>query len=367
VEILVTPDPTSTYAPRDVINAPAIKASIERRSKHRADTPAVQAWLLSHFYRQVIGNLSLGEPHLQRVETSALAEKLCAPETPPQWTHTRLKQASSTAPLWWIDPQAPELLATETKLVEFLNSRQGTPLEGKLMRINAPQALAQWAAEHAAIEAQVASGRRTHQPGALKIAWQGELGAFMEFIPTAPELRAELAFESQTMRHCVGQFATRRSLEGGYGEHYASQCEQGKLRLFTYRIGPQHPHITISASVTPDGRVAVDQIKGKQNRPPIERYRSEVLGFLNSLPTTTDTPNDAMHMGLARVSSGWYIISDITHPSDQLQLVQRQPDLIRQLPNPSKLVQWLVAASNPQSLKGLDLTPSVAQALEPQP
>ena len=38
---------------------------------------------------------------------------------------------------------------------------------------------------------------------------------------------------------------------GGYGEHYAASCEQGKMRLFSYRTGADHaqPRITISAVV----------------------------------------------------------------------------------------------------------------------
>ena len=66
----------------------------------------------------------------------------------PAWATLRLdagaKQGVAPAPVVWIDPQEPDLLATEARLVEFLDSRAGTALAGKLDRINCPQALALW-------------------------------------------------------------------------------------------------------------------------------------------------------------------------------------------------------------------------------
>ncbi|RBJ62844.1 hypothetical protein C3L29_041840, partial [Pseudomonas sp. MWU12-2534b] len=51
------------------------------------------------------------------------------------------------APLVWIDPLEPQLLHQEAVLVEFLTSRRGTALEGKLHRITCPPALALWEKE----------------------------------------------------------------------------------------------------------------------------------------------------------------------------------------------------------------------------
>ncbi|MDB5848000.1 MAG: hypothetical protein JWP29_1752 [Rhodoferax sp.] len=357
----------SAYAPRDVLNAPAISAGIGRRSRERNDPEAVAAWLANHFYRHVVGNLQAAEPALQAITSLAQAARWFSPAPVPGWVAQKLKNPSPAASLWWVDPAGAEVLALESRLVEFLGSRQGTALEGKLMRVNCPQALALSAAEHAAIESDLATGWREHQPTAVQQVGHPSAaqGSFVELLRDSPALRAEMAFESQSMRHCLGQFSDRRLLQGGYGGHYADACEAGKLRLFSYRTGSNQPHITISANVLDDGRLAIDQIKGKQNRPPIARYGAEVQAFLNFLPTDDHTSPDAAAMGLVRLAGGWRHVSQLDDPADQLQAAHWYPALVRDMPRPSVLVQWLVAARQPALLRGLALASHVAAALEP--
>lgn len=359
-----------TYGARDVVNAPAIRSAIGRRSSARGDPEEVRAWLLNHFYRHVVGNLQAPAPVLQAVTHREQAQALLQPASVPPWALARLGEAPARhasvpeIPLWWIDPEADAVLALEARLVEFLLSREGTSLQGKLQRVTAPQALALWQDEHAAYEAKAAAGWREHLPEAVALAWQGEQGHFIEFRRDSEHLRAEMAYESQMMRHCLGQFANRRSLAGGYGEHYAKACEEGRLRLFSYRTASQVPHITISAHVREDGRLAIDQIKGKQNRPPVERYQGEVLALLNQLPTCEEAPADALQMGIVRTAQGWCTVRDVVQEEDQVRLVQARPALVRELPAPSPLVQWLVAARDPALLQGLPLAASVATALD---
>jgi hypothetical protein len=356
------------YGARDVINAPALRSAIERRSLERGDPHEVRAWLANHFYRHVVGNLQAPSPTVQVVTQREQAQALLRPAVVPPWALERLGGAPSRAgagaqPLWWIDPEADAVLALESRLLEFLLSRHGTPLQGKLQRVTAPQALALWEREHAAYEAKAAAGWREHEPTAVATVRESGQGRFIEFRPDSPHLRAEMAYESQMMRHCLGQFGSRRSLVGGYGEHYATACEEGRLRLFSYRSASQVPHITISAHVRDGGRLAVDQIKGKQNRPPVERYQAEVLGLLNQLDTCDETPPDALQMGIVRTARGWCAVRDVVKEDDQLRLVQARPALVRELPTPTPLVQWLVAARDPDLLKGLPLAATVAAAL----
>lgn len=255
----------SAYAARDVVNALALKSAIEQRSRARGDSDEVRQWLLNHFYRHVVGNFSAPPPALQPVESVQQAHELFLPLPVPPWLHTRLRLGGGSAPVW-IDSASAALLALEQRLVEFLGSRRGTALDGKLQRVNAPQALALWAAEHAAFESAAAAGWREHQPDAIELRWQGRDGQFVELRGDSAQLRTEMAYESQLMRHCLGQFADRQALTGGYGEHYAQACESGALRLFSYRSANQQPHVTIAVSVGGDGRLSVEQIKGKQNR-----------------------------------------------------------------------------------------------------
>ncbi len=352
------------YAPRDVANAPAVKAAMAQRSAQRNDPPAVRDWLLNHFYRHAIGNLQPDAPALQALDSMEQARRVFGSTPPPAWLAGRVASAArdGTDPPWWLDPAGDELKSLELRLVEFLGSREGTPLQGKLMRVNAPQALALWAAEHAAFEARRHAGRHAHQPDAVRVLWRGQHGFFVELLPHSSALRAEMAYESRAMQHCLGQFADRGALRGGYGEHYAKACEAGELRLFSYRSGQQQPHITISAQVRAGGRLAIDQIKGKQNQPPVARYRDEVLGFLNTLDTEPHTPPDALGMGLVRLQAGWRHVSEVSDPQDQLNVVHRHPALVRELPQPSARVQWIVAARRPDLLQGLALAPSVARA-----
>lgn len=351
------------YAGRDVLNAPAVKAAILRRSQQRADSGELRDWLLNHFYRYAIGNFEAPAPALQRVVSLDQAQVLLAAPVP-DWLRRRLrlKAGVAGAALWWLDPEGELLRACEARLLEFLGARQGTSLQGKLARINCMQALASWQAEHAQFEARTAAGWREHCPAAVRVLWQGEQGCFVELLGDSPWLRAEMAYESQMMRHCLGQFEERQALRGGYGEHYAAACEAGRLRLFSYRTGQGQPRITLSAQVT-DAGLLIEQIKGKQNRPPIARYCADLLAFLNTLPTCDSLSGDAAAMGVVRGAQGWCHVSELHDEAAQLRLLHACPALVRGLPQLSPLVQWTVAARQPELLQGLSLAPAVAKAL----
>lgn len=356
----------SAYRPRDVVNAPDIKQRIRERSAARGDSQEIAAWLANHFYRHVIGNLDADPPAVQPISTQAELLRLHRRTEPAAWALERLRAhaarqpplqdspaAGASAPLWWVEPDSAPLLALESRLLEFLSTRRGTALEGKLQRINCPQALARWTLEHLAFARKSESGWAEHRPGAVRPLLRGQLGVFVEFDAQSPDLRAEMAYESQMMRHCLGQFSERGALRGGYGEHYAEACEQGRLRLFSYRTGTAQPRITVSAQVLDGGRLRIDQIKGKQNRPPIARYLADVLALLNHLDADGEAPADALAMGIVRrpahlLASGhtgaWCAASELHTEAEQLWLLQAHPALLEQLDIRSPLMQWLVAA-----------------------
>ena len=367
VENLVTPHnaaASGVYAARDVVNAPEIKAGIAARCRKRADAPDITAWLTNHFYRQIVGNFNAAEPTVVEFRSVADAKFLFKNKPIPDWVHARLgaseKQPSS---LWWIDANAPEVLALEQRLLEFLSSRSGTSLDGKLQRINCPQAMALWSAEHAAFEAKAAAGWVEHSPSAVREVWRGLNGVFVELNAHTPSLRLEMAYESQMMRHCLGQFANRNARTGGYGEHYASACEAGIMRIFSFRTAENHPKITLSANVKEDGLLEIDQIKGKQNRPPVERYTPEIRGFLNSLKTNAFVSPDAQALGLVRIRSGWCTVAEVSEELDQIAVVRRSPSLVAEMPSPGPVVQWLVLATLSKALRPSQMTAGVRRAL----
>ena len=347
----------SAYKARDVVNAPAIKERIKARSAERGDAPDIAAWLANHFTRHVIGNVQADAPAVQRIDNSRELQELAGRKEPPAWAQERLAKKASgfdLPDLWWVDPDSPAVLALESRLVEFLSTRKGTSLEGKLQRVNAPQALARWTLEHLSFEKKQNSGWVEHAKSAVRGLLPGQQGIFFEFDSQSPQLRQEMAYESQMMGHCVGQFADRKGFSGGYGEHYAAGLESGKMRLFSYRTGSAQPRITVNAFVQPDGLLQIEQIKGKQNRPPIARYLPDVVALLNHLPLNDEVPSDAIAMGVVRRPSHvlqaqpelapWCSVQELQSEAEQLWLMQQYPQLLPQLKLQSPLMQWMVAA-----------------------
>ncbi len=345
---------TAGYAPRNALNAAALKSGIAARSQARGDDAAVRAWLLNHFYRHLVANF---EP-ARRMESLADARQALGSEAIPEWVVARFASSAKAgsgaaatplplAPVVWVDPADPQLLALEARLVEFLMSRKGTALAGKLDRINCPQALALWDREHAEMAMRIERGYRQSQPEALRTLLPTPNGVFVEFLPESASLRAEMAFESYVMRHCLGQFADRRELAGGYGERYAEAVAHRRMRLLSFRDAGGQPHITISVDVLANGALAIDQVKGKQNRPPIDRYVEDVLACLNALDTVEETPADCIAIGVVRTPAGWERIENVTDAATQTRLVARHPQLFVRLRSPTPMVEWLVAARQP--------------------
>ncbi|PMS14936.1 hypothetical protein C0Z18_29655 [Trinickia dabaoshanensis] len=363
---MTTRDSKLGYAPRNALNADALKAAIAARSRTRGDNDAVRSWLLNHFYRHVVANFEPARP----IESIDDARDALGGTSIPAWVQARFAVPRTAAhdapaPVVWVDPAAPQLLVLEARLVEFLESRTGTSLDGKLDRINCPQALALWEKEHARIAARLERGWRESQPDALVELLNTPSGRFVEFRHDCALLRAEMAFETYVMRHCLGQFADRQALTGGYGERYAEAIEAKRLRLVSFRDKQGQPHITISLIVRAGGKPKVEQVKGKQNRPPIARYIDDLLACLNALDTNDATPPDCIAIGIVRTESGWGRIENVRDAASQAKLIGRYPQLFPRLAAPAPVVEWLVAARQPELLRGPNgaRTPSVRYAV----
>ncbi|MBP9942366.1 MAG: hypothetical protein KBF33_13395 [Comamonas sp.] len=372
----LTPTLRNAYHARDVVNAPTIKQHIQRRSAERGDAADVAAWLSNHFYRYVVGNLQADEPALRRITNTQQLQELAGFQAPASWALERLA-SDALSELWWIQPDSPAVLAMETRLVEFLSTRKGTSLEGKLQRINCPQALARWTLEHLAFEKKQNSGWVEHSKQAVQGLLRDQHGTFVEFDRKSPYLRQEMAYESQMMGHCVGQFTNRKCFSGGYGEHYATGLESGRMRLFSYRTGLAQPRITVNAYVKANGLLQIEQIKGKQNRPPIARYAADVVSLLNHLPLNDEVPEDALVMGIVRRPpevlqtnpelATWCTVQELRTDNEQMWLMQQHPRLLPQLNLQSPLMQWMVAtrkdAFSHEALDRIPLSAALQQTL----
>ncbi|WP_417066701.1 PcfJ domain-containing protein [Niveibacterium terrae] len=341
------------YAGRNALNAAELRSVIDARSAVRGDPQAIRAWLLNHFWRHWVANFEPAQP----IATLEDAQRLMPGASLPDWLFKRLEapQACDSAPLVWLDPAEPAALLLEARLVEFLSSRQGTSLDGKLARINCPQALSLWEKEHDQMQARLDRGWRQSDERALRTLLEVPEGRFVEFLADSPLLRAEMAYESYLMRHCVGQFSNRKALTGGYGEQYAQAIEQGKLRIISLRDRNGQPHITISLTMRGNAAPRVDQVKGKQNRPPISRYVDALIRVLNLIGTDMETPNDCLNIGIVRTETGWQRLEEIADPLVQARFVSRYPHTFSMLRSPGALAQWITAARQPAVLDGQDL------------
>ncbi|PLC02035.1 hypothetical protein CY658_28935 [Variovorax sp. RO1] len=380
------PAATAVYLPRDVVNAPEVKAAIARRSAERGDDADMAAWLLNHFFRWAIGSFGNVLP----VQSPADYLAAAGPDKPlPEWLAKQLQprapvaanaaaaqdkdksksgkadpQATeaSSKTFYYLDPEHLLLVDRERMLVEFLRSRRGTRLEQKLQRITCFMAMALWEQEHQRMQAKRNKGWVPSSGLALKELLRTPNGVIFEFIGSHAALREEMAYESFHMQHCLGQFANLKKLNGGYGEQYASAAQSGRLRLFTLRSAGNLPHVTISLEVHADG-LRVDQIKGKQNRHPVRKYADDVLQFLRTLPPRGQRHSDCEGMGLvfepetaddtSTTQGQWKFVTDVRSPDFLLSVMSGNFHLIEHFEQPPPALQWLLLRIAPHELARL--------------
>jgi hypothetical protein len=341
----------SAYLPRNVVNAPELKVSITTRSLTRRDPACVQAWLENHFFRWLVGSFG----HAVEIQSmQQLALILGGADQVPAW-FIKQSSAGTIAATFYIDAVHPELRATENKLVEFLNARRGTRLAEKLQRITCPMALDMWQKEHARMQAKRGKGWVPSSGLGLREMAATANGHWFEFIPNSAQLREEMAYESYHMRHCLGQFANIKHLSGGYGEQYANQTEQGQLRLFTLRGPGNLPHVTISLRQLENG-VEIDQIKGKQNCPPIQEYNADVLQWLQQNVPQGQRHPDCDSMGLVfepdeATGGRWKFIHEAQDLNLVLNMATHHPHLINHFERPPAALQWLLLSLGSGHLK----------------
>lgn len=341
---LITPIQASCnincYQARDVINAPQIKAAIQIRTHARSDDAEILQWLENHFYRWLIGCFE----HATPIQTLADYQQLTQ-HPAPAWLSQKL--AGADTQLFWIEPDHPQLLNYEHQLREFLYARQGTKLAKKLQRINCQQAFDLWAQEHALIAERRRKGWVPSSGEGLIFRHQLIQGAIFEFDHQSPQLREELAYESYHMQHCLGQFHDQHHLTGGYGEYYVSALKSGQLRIFTLRNQQNNPHVTISLNVG-ENTLSIEQIKGKQNRPPIIRYARDVLAFLQALQIPVAPHPDCLAMGITSdpETNTWCMLNELADQTLHFNALCANPLLLPLWPEARADLNWAILSSN---------------------
>lgn len=330
-------------AARDVINADAIRAAIDRRSQQRRDHADIARWLRSHFFRWAIGRFA----HVMPVRSVEQWRVCMGARTPPDWLLRKL-DADGAAAMLYIDPEHRLLRERESRLVEFFNARLHSRLAGKFQRVAFDAAETAWQRDHQRMQRRSARGWWPSQPHALSDVVTTPNGRFVELRGSGGTLRAELAYESFHMQHCLGQFEDRERLQGGYGEYYARSCEQGRIRLFSLRDGGNRPHVTVSL-IEDLGEWSLEQIKGKQNTVPAARYVPDVLRLLNALRPRDIGSRDLLQLGIvARADAvaddglpAYVGYAQLDDRRRQHALLCAATQLLRQHPRADPLTQWL--------------------------
>lgn len=339
-------------AARDVINADKIRAAIDRRSQAREDHADIARWLRTHFFRWTINSFA----HVLPVRSIDGWRMCIGAAPPPDWFLSKL--AAGNGSMIYIDPEHPRLRDDEARMVEFFNARLGTYLAGKFHRVTFAVADAAWRKDHERLQRLSRQGWWPSQPHALVEVATTPHGDFVELRATGSTLRAELAYESFHMQHCLGQFARHDLLEGGYGDYYARSCEQGRMRLFSLRDERNRPHVTVSL-IEDLGEWSLEQIKGKQNTTPGAKYTADVLCLLNTLRPYDAGCVDLLRMGIAQQSEAGdlrYVAFDkLRDAARQHAMIGAFPQLLSQHPRPGAPVQWLAlgAGADASTLTGV--------------
>jgi hypothetical protein len=164
-----------------------------------------------------------------------------------------------------------------------------------------------------------------------------------------------MARESALMQHCLGEFENIEKGEGGYGSYYFGLIKREDITLYSLRDEKNMPHATISVNYK-RGEAWLDQIKGKQNKAPIERYIPASVAFFNHLKLQQNYHQDCLAMGVVYAKGKSQQISKITNEAMQQHFIAYDPSFIDQLPNPSKSSLWLAALRNPKQMGSLAKT-----------
>ncbi|EPF5924390.1 PcfJ domain-containing protein [Escherichia coli] len=350
------------YNARDVINAPEVKTAILQRSLFRQDNETIQKWLLNHFYRWLISDFPMVQQINSLAEYSLFNKN---DDVIPEWLVSKFNTASvSTATLYYIETDHQQILTKERELVEFLSRKCGTRLESKLQRITCYVAFRMREEEHEKMLQRREKGWQPSEQNTVKSILDVPDGKIVEFDASHSNFRREMAYESWHMQHCVGQFDDRKNLTGGYGEYYANQIEQHKLRLFSLRDNNNIPHVTIALNVVGDS-LEIDQIKGKQNRHPVKKYADDVLSLLQLLSPQAVRHSDCEGMGIVYENTpeyqGWKYVTEVYETSFLLSVLHNNFHLLEHFTNPSVELQWLLLHSAPDKLHYLNaIDPIVA-------
>jgi hypothetical protein len=118
------------------------------------------------------------------------------------------------------------------------------------------------------------SGTSASDSGTKEVMNAGEGFKWVQVL--SPEA---LNYEGREMQHCAGSYATK--------------VEHDRCQIYSLRDSTNHPHVTIEARGD-----NVVQIKGKQNKEVVEKYRDYVAEFLTEMKFNVKDTYDLENIGM---------------------------------------------------------------------
>jgi len=329
---------------RNVINIEQVQKSIASYVKEKKLSLEVSSWLQKTFLKWLINHF----PQVQVVQTPERYKSLVKGAIP-SWFLPKDEKIEFI----FIDVNHPKFQELLEKCSEFLGSRSQKNVH-KFPRMTVEQVLRKRKEEHQRFARKQKLYKETSCEG-LKEVFSFEDLHFVKFDFEHKELSLEMARESALMQHCLGKFDDDESGEGGYGEYYFKLIKDEEISLYSLRDEKNMPHATI-ALYTKEGEVFLDQIKGKQNISPVERYVPACVDFLNFLNVQYNYHSDTLGMGVVCIDGVSKRVQEIEDEKAQQFLVAYDAKLIHSLPNPSKATLWLATLRQPSVIEYLEKT-----------
>ncbi len=328
---------------RNIINIDQLKHEIDTYVERQQLPEEIHCWLHKTFLRWLINSFTpvvevMSEQHFLSLTG----------ESPPHWFVHKKEQCQ----FFYINPHQAEFQESLTRSSEWLASKYPR-LAAKFPRMTVPQILKKWQKDHKRMQRR----RRNYldtSGDAIRKCFEFEQFTIVEFIPKHPELFLEMVRESHYMQHCLGEFDEPKKGIGGYGQYYLDRINNEDLRLFSLRDHVNKPHVTL-ALYFQDDQLWVEQIKGKQNRSPVDRYVPTVQAFLNEFSIHHHVYDaDCVGMGLVYEAGRSTHISEISDEKILQILVAREKSLFEKVNHPSPELCWLASLRDPASVTSIE-------------
>lgn len=284
---------------RDVINAPDVKAWVKQLAQ-RATSPTGQQWVVSQVFDYLINKAE---------DQEMVSQVRDIPDGSPDWLVAKMQSGS---PLYQVRT-TPEFATTVSGVIDWVN---------------------EWTQEH--------PGARINYTWeqAVKAAdeWHKELAKGAQYGEEDPndEGLATVKVYPDGMRWVIVRSKACLSREGGRMGHcvggYYPKVESGEVMILSLRSAKNTPHVTIEigqpnldwwnhimaelnrdemqyqfdfmkmSPAAGDTLGEIHQIKGKQNKAPVEKYVPYVVDLITKLPFAFSSG------GASDLSAmGWYV------------------------------------------------------------